>query len=137
MRNKKMEIEKITWKGQLFVYLIRSEYTPLKTSFITGPQGYLQTGFIVYSKGQEIPKHFHKPIKRHIDRTEEILIVRKGKAGLNVYNAKKEMIAALPVRQGDVILLVSGGHGFRVVEDLILQEIKQGPYTGLEEKERF
>jgi hypothetical protein len=38
---------------------------------------------------------------------------------------------------GDIILLVAGGHGFRCLEDTVLLEIKQGPYTGLVEKEAF
>ncbi len=38
---------------------------------------------------------------------------------------------------GDILVLVSGGHGFRMLEDTVLMEVKQGPYTGLKEKERF
>jgi len=38
---------------------------------------------------------------------------------------------------GDIVMLVNGGHGFSLLEDTILFEIKQGPYTGLVEKERF
>jgi hypothetical protein len=41
------------------------------------------------------------------------------------------------VREGDVLLLVKGGHGFRMLEETVFVEIKQGPYTGLDEKERF
>ena len=35
------------------------------------------------------------------------------------------------------MLMVGGGHGFRIVEDTVFLEIKQGPYQGQEEKERF
>jgi len=35
------------------------------------------------------------------------------------------------------MLMVTGGHGFRMLENTVFLEVKQGPYTGLEEKERF
>ena len=31
---------------------------------------------------------------------------------------------------GDTILLAGGGHGFEVLEDLAMIEVKQGPYAG-------
>jgi hypothetical protein len=39
--------------------------------------------------------------------------------------------------EGDVMVLVAGGHEFRMREDTVLLEIKQGPYPGVAEKERF
>ncbi len=38
---------------------------------------------------------------------------------------------------GDVILLVQGGHGFEVLEELEMFEVKQGPYTEDRDKKRF
>ncbi|NHZ85953.1 MAG: hypothetical protein GWP19_08740, partial [Planctomycetia bacterium] len=39
--------------------------------------------------------------------------------------------------QHDVILLIKGGHGFEVLEDIEMFEIKQGPYVGKNDKTRF
>jgi len=39
------------------------------------------------------------------------------------------------IRTGDVILLSVGGHGFEMLEDSELIEVKQGPY--LDDKRRF
>jgi hypothetical protein len=36
-----------------------------------------------------------------------------------------------------VILLISGGHGFEVLEELNMVEVKQGPYAGDADKTRF
>ena len=33
--------------------------------------------------------------------------------------------------------MISGGHGFKVLEDLEMFEIKQGPYAGDMDKTRF
>ncbi len=41
------------------------------------------------------------------------------------------------LQTGDVILLVSGGHGFVVLEEVEMIEVKQGPYSGDADKKRF
>ena len=38
---------------------------------------------------------------------------------------------------GDVVLLIEGGHGFEVMEDVEMIEVKQGPYAGEQDKTRF
>lgn len=39
--------------------------------------------------------------------------------------------------RGDVILLAAGGHGFEMLEDAEMIEIKQGPYCDDVDKVRF
>jgi len=81
--------------------------------------------------------HTHKPIVRHLTGTPETLFIRKGKLLARFYNSNHELKGETIVEAGDILMLASGGHGFTVLEDTILFEIKQGPYTGLIEKERF
>ncbi len=38
---------------------------------------------------------------------------------------------------GDIILLSKGGHGFEVLEDIEMIEVKQGPYSGDKDKTKF
>jgi hypothetical protein len=54
-----------------------------------------------------------------------------------VYTEGRELVATRDLGPGDLALMVAGGHGFDVREDTVLLEVKQGPYAGLEEKERF
>lgn len=129
-------VEIIRWKNKVLIYIIK-DLQPDKTTFITPKESNLQVGFVVYPKNSEIPRHVHKPIIRTLDRTEEVLVVRKGQCRLDIYNQEKVFITSRTVRKGDIIILVGGGHGFMVEHDTILMEIKQGPYTGIEEKERF
>ena len=117
--------------------IIRASVTPEKTTFITPDEFYQQAGFIVYEKGGYIKAHIHLPIERYLNGTPETLFVRKGKLLASIYNAKHECKGEFVLNTGDVIMLVNGGHGFTVLEDTILLEIKQGPYTGLVEKEHF
>ncbi len=34
-------------------------------------------------------------------------------------------------------MLVSGGHGFKVIDEVEMIEVKQGPYSGDQDKKRF
>ena len=131
------QIEKIESKGKILVYLIRGKQKVVKTQFITPPTANLQVGHIVYPAGSIIPKHLHKEIHREIDRTEEVLVVKEGSSEFDIYNDEKKLIATRKVKKGDIIIIATGGHGFRVIKNLVLLEIKQGPYTGIDEKERF
>ena len=69
--------------------------------------------------------------------TSEVLIVRRGRCEMDIYNNERELVATRQLRQGDIMLMVDGGHGFRMLEDTVFLEVKQGPYTGVDEKERF
>jgi len=130
-------VEIVSFEGKILAYIIRSEINLDKTTFITPKESNLQVGFVVYSGGKEIPRHIHKPIKRNLDRTEEVLFIKKGRCEIDIYDEKKHLVAKKTLKRGDIIVLVGGGHGFNVFDDTVLMEIKQGPYTGLEEKERF
>ena len=130
-------VEHICYNDQPLAYLIRSEMMPEETTFLTPNDFKQQVGFIAYSKGREIARHVHRNIVRNLVGTSEVLIVRKGHCEVDVYNDEKELVATRELRTGDVMLMVAGGHGFRMIEDTVFLEVKQGPYTGLDEKERF
>ena len=61
----------------------------------------------------------------------------EGDCEIDIYNDERELVATRELREGDIMLMVGGGHGFRMLEDTVFLEIKQGPYTGVDEKERF
>jgi uncharacterized protein with PhoU and TrkA domain len=65
------------------------------------------------------------------------LIIRRGRCEVDIYNDDRQLIATRELREGDILLIVGGGHGFRILEDTVFLEIKQGPYTGIDEKVRF
>lgn len=132
-----VKVEIIEWQGHQLVYIIRADTLPDKTTFLTPPEFKQQVGFIVYPEGGEIQRHVHVPLERHLVGTSEVLIVKKGRCEIDIYNDNRELVATRELRTGDLMLMVGGGHGFRMLEDTILLEVKQGPYTGLEEKERF
>jgi hypothetical protein len=130
-------IERISWDGQPLAYIIRTEMNPEKTTFLTPPEFNLQVGFVVYPAVGEITRHVHRPLERHIVGTSEVLVVKKGLCQIDIYNDDRELVATRELRAGDTMLMVGGGHGFRMLEDTVFLEIKQGPYSGLDEKVRF
>lgn len=130
-------IKRILCDGKPLAYIIKIETLPEKTTFLTPPEFKQQVGFVVYSAGEEITRHLHLPLDRHLTGTSEVLVVEKGRCLVDIYDDYKALVETCDLQIGDVLLMVGGGHGFRMLEDTVFLEIKQGPYLGLEEKERF
>jgi hypothetical protein len=130
-------VEKIMCGNVPLAYIIRNELMPSQTTFLTPPEFRQQVGFVVYPAGGEIQRHVHRPLERHLIGTSEILVLRRGRCEIDIYNDARELVATRELRVGDIMLMVGGGHGFRMLEDTVFLEVKQGPYTGQDEKERF
>lgn len=130
-------IEHITDNGQPLTYIIRASLTPEKTIFLTPPEFKQQVGYVVYPAGGAVTRHVHRSLERHLIGTSEVLIIKKGHCLIDIYNDKRDLVATRELFPGDVMLMVGGGHGFRMLEDTVFLEIKQGPYIGLDEKEKF
>lgn len=130
-------VEQITWREQHIATIVRACHAPRSTTFITPDSSYQQAGFVVYPKNGMVKRHAHLPLQRHLIGTPETLMVREGRIECDLYALDKSPLGTWTLEQGDIILLVAGGHGIRFLEDTILLEIKQGPYTGLVEKEYF
>jgi hypothetical protein len=123
--------------GKTIAILITRETAFSETTFVSPPEIPLQLGFVVHGAGGQVPAHCHMPIDRRISITCEFLWVRKGRCEVDLFDDERKLVTTRELRAGDAILLLSGGHGFRMIEDTVLAEVKQGPYIGLAEKERF
>ena len=131
------DIEEITDGTQILAYLIRRNVKPIQTTFITSPDARQQIGFVVYPKSGVIKRHRHLPHERRIFGMSEVLVVRSGQSKIDVYDKDNNLIATRDLYTGDVIVLLNGGHGFRILEDTVFLEVKQGPYLGTDDKEFF
>ena len=130
-------IEIISTGGQQLAYIVRGGHLPDATTFVTPTTFKQQVGYVVYPAGGQIKRHTHRPLERHLIGTSEVLVVLKGLAEIDVFDDDHNLVATRELHAGDVMLMIGGGHGFRMLEDTVFLEIKQGPYTGLDEKERF
>ena len=133
-----MSMEFIKTKDNVLTsIIIRREYQPTETTFITSPDLAQQVGFVVYPPGGVIKRHLHKNVDRQNISSSEALIVRQGRLEIDIFDQNKVLLATRELQAGDFVLMVSGGHGFRILEATILLEVKLGPYAGPSDKELF
>ncbi|MCO7188747.1 MULTISPECIES: hypothetical protein [unclassified Pseudoalteromonas] len=106
-------------------------------NFFSEDEEYIQVGTWGYDNGKKLLAHTHNEVKREVLWTQEVLYVRKGKILAHVYNTKEEKVAELEVSEGDVIILLMGGHGYDILEDgTQVLEVKNGPYVGADADRR-
>jgi hypothetical protein len=119
-------------EGKVLCHIIRNSYSPSGTEFYT-PESYSQQlGIIKYPKEGKIKPHYHNELVREVFYTQEVLVIRKGSVRVDLYNnSTLDFHSSVILNQGDTILLASGGHGFEMLDDCEMLEIKQGPYNGV------
>ena len=130
-------IEYIRSNDELLACIIRAQASFEQTGFLTPPEYNFQVGFIVHSAGSEIARHVHSSTEHRVNQIFEVLLVRKGRCEVDIYDRDRECIATRELRQGDLLLVIEGGHGFRMLEDTVFLEVKQGPYTGADQKKSY
>jgi hypothetical protein len=118
-------------------YIVRAGWLPDATEFLTPDHFGQRMGMIVYGGGSAITPHLHLPVTREVHGTSEVIVVRKGRCDVDIYDGEKRLLTSRTLELGDIVLLLAGGHGFRMHEDTVLFEVKQGPYVGMRDKERF
>jgi mannose-6-phosphate isomerase-like protein (cupin superfamily) len=124
-------------KNQIIAIIIRNAYTNQGISFFTPDDFSQQLAYMSHPTGKLIEPHVHNAVVREIHLTQEVLFVRKGKVRVDFYDENRKYIESRVLNGGDVILLASGGHGFEILEDTEMFEVKQGPYAGEKDKTRF
>jgi len=123
-------IESIIFNKKLFAIILRSKFKKKGINFFTETKNSFQLGYINYNTNHKISPHYHPRKKKIIFDTSEILFIKKGKIKINFYNEKtmKKYFRSRILNKGDIILIVSGGHGFKVLSNVEMIEVKQGPY---------
>ena len=130
-------IENIKHDNQLLAVIIRADYNKEGISFFTPENFSQQLGYMNRPKGYIIPPHVHNLVAREVSLTQEVLYIKSGKVRVDFYDDNQQYLHSTIVGKGDVILLAHGGHGFEMLEQAEMIEIKQGPYCGEEDKVRF
>lgn len=130
-------IEHIIYQKVLLAIIIRSNYKSNGITFFTPIDFSQQLGYMSRPKGYIIEPHTHKHLERKVMFTQEVLVIKQGKVRVDFYNEKQYHIESQIIYTGDVILLAAGGHGFEILEDAEIIEIKQGPYINEKDMVRF
>ena len=132
-----MSIEHVKHSTTTLALIVRSTFSKPGVTFLTEPNLYQQLAYMNHPKGKVIEPHLHNKVERHLDSTQEVLFIRKGILQVDFYDQEKHFLESRKLFAGDVILLVSGGHGFKILEDIEMYEVKQGPFMGEIDKTRF
>ena len=131
-------IEKIIYKKKLLALIVRGKYRNKKgITFFTPLNSTQQFGYMKHDKKYIIKPHLHKKRLTKILYTTEVILILKGILRVDFYNLKKKYLFSKIVKEKDIIMLVHGGHGFKVLKNIEMIEIKQGPYILSKDKVKF
>ena len=130
-------VEEVKKKDKLRAMIIRNDYTCEGVDFITPNEYSQQVAYMHHPTGKTIDAHVHNMVHRNVVLTQEVLFIKKGILRVDFYDEYEDYLESRDLHAGDIILLVSGGHGFQVLEEVEMIEVKQGPYAGDQDKKRF
>ncbi|MDD2714822.1 MAG: hypothetical protein PHW04_02890 [Candidatus Wallbacteria bacterium] len=132
-----MNVIKITKDDCILAIIITNDFSSDGISFFTPDEFSQQLAYMKRPDGYIIPPHVHNPVPREVSFTKEVLFIKSGKVRVDFYDDNKVYIESKILHKGDVILLAFGGHGFTMLEESEIIEVKQGPYVGDRDKTRF
>lgn len=130
-------IHEITHNHHLLAIIVSANFNQPGIHFFTPNTFSQQLAYMKHPAGKTIDPHVHNPVRREVEYTQEVLFIKRGKLRVDFYSPQQEYLQSRILSSGDVILLVTGGHGFEVIEEVEMIEVKQGPYVGNQDKTRF
>ena len=121
-------IEEIKFNKNLLAVIVRSAFSYDGAKFITENHITQQVAHLSYKSGHKIRSHFHQPWQRSVMNTLEVLIIKSGRIRVDFYSSLGVYYFSKILSEKDTIIFISEGHGFEILEDVDMLEIKQGPY---------
>ncbi len=138
-------IEKIEYHGKVLAIITRKKaLAELQKSgegmlFVTPDDFPFQIGIHHRKKGEIIKAHAHLPFPELKNfPVQEFFYVLSGKVMIDLFDERENdrKVSQVIIEEGDSIVL-NAGHGFTLLADAQLIELKQGPYRGRNEEKRF
>ena len=130
-------IENVIHNEKLLSVIIRANYKSDGIEFFTPDDFSQQLAYMNRAIDYVIPPHVHNAVQRDVHFTQEVLVIKSGKVRVDYYDDDRNYLESRVLHKGDVVLLAYGGHGFEMLEDSEIIEVKQGPYAGEMDKIRF
>jgi len=131
-------IEKVKYKKKLYALIVRGKYRNKRgINFFTPKEATQQFGYMKHKKGYIIQPHQHRKRLTRIMTTTEVILLLKGSLKIDFYNEKRKYLLSKILNEKDIVMLVNGGHGFKVIKDVEMIEVKQGPYNLIKDKVKF
>ena len=131
-------IENITYNNKKLALIVRNSYLKKKgINFFTNNKLSQQVAYMSHPKGHLIQPHIHKKRLKKIYDTCEVLIIINGSLKVNFYTNNKKFLFNKILNKNDIIILLTGGHGFEILKNCKFIEVKQGPYNPIKDKFKF
>jgi hypothetical protein len=130
-------IEEIRHRRQLLALIISHRFREPGVHFFTPDDLSQQLAYMRHPAGRIIQPHVHNPVAREVKYTQEVLFIKRGRLRVDFFDDNQVFLESRILEAGDTILLVTGGHGFEVLEEVEMIEVKQGPYVGELDKTCF
>ena len=131
-------IEKILHKDKLFALIVKGNFRKKRgINFFTPNNSTQQFGYMKHKKGHIVEPHQHNKRLTKILTTTEVILLLKGILRVDFYDNKRKYLFSKIINEKDIIMLVHGGHGFKVLKNVEMVEIKQGPYSLSSDKIKF
>jgi len=116
--------------GNKLAYVVRRDFEGYSAiEFVSDPGDEMQLGWMRRPKDYKVKAHEHVEIDRVIRSTSEVLFVRSGRLRLKLYGADDVLVSEHLLENGDIAMLLGGGHAIEFLEESDLIEVKQGPYV--------
>ncbi|MCX7148606.1 MAG: hypothetical protein NTY05_04210 [Rhodocyclales bacterium] len=130
-------VTEIAPNGRLLAIIVSHRFSEPGIHFLTPDEFSQQLAYMRHPRGKIIAPHVHNPVQRQVQYTQEVLVIKRGRLRVDFYDDGLTYMESHILEAGDVILLAAGGHGFEVLEEVEMIEVKQGPYAGEQDKTRF
>ena len=131
-------IEKILHKDKLFALIVKGNFRKKRgINFFTPNNSTQQFGYMKHKKGHIVEPHQHNKRLTKIFSTTEVILLLKGILRVDFYDNKRKYLFSKIINEKDIIMLVHGGHGFKVLKNVEMIEVKQGPYSLARDKIKF
>ena len=131
------DVSEISYRGTLIALIVRATFHKPGIHFLTSDLLTQQLACMSHPRGKIVAPHVHNRMPRTVYQTLEVLFIRSGRLRVDLYTQDTQYLESHNIGPGDTLLLADGGHGFEVLEDVEMLEVKQGPYPGEGDKTRF
>lgn len=123
--------------GTELAIILRADFAADGLEFFTPDDYGQQLGYMRHPAQHVIAAHVHHEIERTVRSTMEVLLIRSGTVRVDLFDDDLVHVAVRVLTDGDVIMLVAGGHRFEMLTQAEMIEVKQGPFLGTADKSRF
>lgn len=125
-------VERYVFNGITYGEVIRADARVSHSTFVSAADSSMQMGLLAHAAGfVEVP-HVHKEMPRTIKDLQQFLVVQRGVVAIDFFDDAGVLLKTVELGPGDAMLLMSGGHSLRVIEDAQCVSVKQGPFLGMD-----